>query len=317
MALINCWECDATISTTAEACPKCGAPSKHASSAAQDLQPAAQTMGIDPEIHKEMLAQASIAVKRKKLLKSLQEIVAGNVHENFFNAKGSGKKVYAQIQWKHYFIDDHEKDKTTQTHVSKTTGFTNRGNSYVKDVNVSTTTTNYDYVDVIDMEDHKSTYRLVDCRLDKLNSGQVISLGWVNKSEQPLVDEQCSADAWQIGQSWGESIQPSIFVSHLDPKGGTESNWQALASEEFKDSFISSSIGKWHLLWLTPVVLSVLGFREELLITSSVIALSTMMIVKIARSIKAGKQFKLLKEWYRNEAGLMLNKGNDSYERLR
>ena len=42
-----------------------------------------------------------------------------------------------------------------------------------------------------------------------------------------------------------------------------------------------------------------------------------MMIVKIARSIKAGKQFKLLKEWYRNEAGLMLNKGNDSYERLR
>ena len=30
-----------------------------------------------------------------------------------------------------------------------------------------------------------------------------------------------------------------------------------------------------------------------------------------------GIQFKLLKEWYRNEAGLMLNKGNDSYERLR
>ncbi|UUO23208.1 hypothetical protein FGD67_08270 [Colwellia sp. M166] len=317
MALINCWECDATISTTAEACPKCGAPSKHVNSVAQDLQPVVQTIGIDPEVHKEMLAQASITVKRKKLLKNLQDIVAGTVHEKFLNAKGNGKKVYAQIQWKHYFIDDHEKDKTTQTHVSKTTGFTNRGNSYVKDVNVSTTTTHYDYVDVIDTKDHKSTYRLVDCQLDKLKAGQVISLGWVNKSEQPLVDEQCSEDSGPIGQSWGENIQPSIFVSHLDPKGGSESNWQALASEEFNDSFISSSIGKWHLLWLTPVVLSVANFQEELLISGSVIALSAMIVVKVARSIKAGKQFKLFKEWYRNEASQMLHKGNDSYERLR
>lgn len=42
-----------------------------------------------------------------------------------------------------------------------------------------------------------------------------------------------------------------------------------------------------------------------------------MIVVKVARSIKAGKQFKLFKEWYRNEASQMLHKGNDSYERLR
>lgn len=312
MALINCWECEEKISTSAEACPKCGAPSKDAQ--LQQSKVTVNTLGIDPEIHKEMLAQANISVKRKKLLKSLKDIVVGKVHEKFFNSKEEGEKIYAQVEWKHFFIDDHDKDKTIQTHVSKSTGGTSNGGRYVKDVNVSTTTTHYDYINVIDLDDNKSTFRLVDCSLTKLNPGQVISLGWVKKSNSSLTDDVLSADAWQVGQTWSDDVQPSIFVSHEDPKGGNEINWQALASSEFKDLFISSKLGKWHMLWLAPAI-SLLGMPSSLLI-ASLATIITLTTVKVIRNKKADEQLELFSEWYRNEADLMLTQGSDLYKQL-
>lgn len=312
MALIACWECDSKISTEAELCPQCGAPSKDEKLIAKAQKAVPQAMGIDPEIHHEMLAQANIVVKRKKLLKSLQKINAGKVLEKFLHAKGEGAKVYAQVIWKHYSIDDHEKDKTIQTHVSQNTGTTTRGTSYVKDVNVSTTTTHYDYVNVLDTAEKKSTFRLVDCSLDKLKAGQVISLGWVQRSDSSLTDDKPSTESWDIGQQWSEVTQPSIFVSHLDPKAGSESQWQALSATKFKESFIKSGIGWWHLLWLTPLILG----GSDMQVGASIIALSVMAAVKFSRSRKADKQFKLFQRWYRDEVDLMLKKGNTNYRQL-
>ena len=316
MALINCWECDNKISDTSEACPNCGAPSEAKKVEMQNSLSSAAAVGIDSEIQAEMMALAKVNITRKKLLNNVQDIVAGSVHEKFFNTKGSGEKVFAQVYWKHFSIDDHSKDKSFETHVSKKTGSTSRGNRYVQDVNVTTTTTHYDYVAVHDKDGKKFTYRLTDCGLSKLSIGQVVSLGWVQKAQSTLVEDQLSSESWDIGQTWEDVIQPSIFISHSDLKSSDNQTWEALPSTEFQSPFISNSLGIWHTLWLVPAACFFLPLPTEILLTAGGGALTLIAIVKGNRVIKTSKHLQLFSDWYRSEADRMLAIGTEKFKRL-
>ena len=321
MALIDCWECDTNISDAAESCPQCGAPSSSVKAQTEGIPQASLSEGVDPELHAELMEQAKISITRKKLLRDLQSSISGGVYEKHLNAKGAGKNAFSQIYWKHFSIEDHSKDKSFETHISKSVANTGHGNRYIRDVNVTTTTTNYDFLAVLNKDGEKFTYRLTDCSLSKLSSGQIVSLGWVQKSDSPLVEEKKSTDSWDIGQDWDDEIQPSIFVSHGDLKNGRDGqDWEALSSTELEDNFISNSIGMWHSLWLVPIASFFIAQENSNLIDQLIIvsgaALLLMFMAKVSRTMKANKQKKLWKSWYRSEADRMLKIGIETFKKL-
>lgn len=264
----------------------------------------AEELSIQEEMQQEMMLQARKKVLEKKVFAGIQDISRSGIHEKFYKVTNKGRKEYIQIEWRHFILREHEKDKDVITTVSQTKGRTSRGNSYVKDVDVKQTTIHYDFITAEDSGGNKHTFRLQDMNLEKLPRDHMISLGWVYHSgTQPDNSDVVSEDG-ALGQNWEGELQPTIIVAHPEAESNSTSVAQWMKAEEFQRFIADSGIGWWHLAWVLPVASCFfMGGRyfENTGWVLSAIGLGVAAVVAIIRKVQLGKQIETFSEWLRGE----------------
>ena len=201
-----------------------------------------------------------------------------------------GRKEYIQIEWRHFILREHEKDKDVITTVSQRKG----GNSYVKDVDVKQRTIHYDFITAEDS----------DGNLKKLPRDHMISLGWVYHSDTQPDNSDLVSEGGALGQNWKGELQPTIIVAHPKAESNGTRVAQWMKAEEFQKHIANSGIGWWHLAWVLPVASCFfMGGRyfENTGWILSAIGLGVAAVVAIIRKVQLGKQIKTFSEWLRGE----------------
>lgn len=308
MALVACWECDSQISDSSPSCPQCGAPGK-------DSQ-ITQVNAVNDEVAQEIKRSAEAKLIRQGLLKELGAKFASETHEKFFSVTQKGKKCHLSVKWQPYIIDDHNKDKEVTTQVTQRKGTTRNGNSYVKDVDVKHTTTHYDYIDAYDINGELCKFRLVDLDLDKLKTGQVVSLGWLMNSDSQTQGGDIIETGSVYGQAWDGNRQPSLIVQHQDTERTPEYAFQALKASAFHNAIHTHSIGTWHLLWVGGLVYlgfdlysRKIDFGWPVLAATAGVAL----LIKGIRYFNSTKPLKQFDEWYRKSLNDEAKRGQEAF----
>jgi len=314
MALVACWECSSQISQTSPSCPQCGAVQELNSEQLPSVGAA------NDEVSLLMAQNAKKQLVREGLLKTLVDHKLSKVHEKYYSSTGKGKKEFIAMEWRHFIVEEHEKDKSVTTHVSKQKGRTRGGTSYVKDVNVSQTTTYYDFIEAKNADGDIENFRLVDLDLKKIKSGQLISLGWIvhGRGEQAPVNLKETSS--QIGQTWQDKTQPSMIVFHSDNEKSHSYSYQGLASFKFHEHFHSSAIGLWHGLWLFGLTgaYALYNARSEGaaigLFAATVIS---SLIIKGVRVLKGKPMLAEFDNWYEDSIKAMSEEGSEALLQLR
>lgn len=271
-------------------------------------------LSIQEEMQQEMMVQARKKLLEKKAFSGIQNITRSNVHEKFYKVTNKGRKEYIQIEWRHFILREHEKDKKVITTVSKTKGYTSHGNSYVKDVNVNQRTIHYDFIFADDIDGKKHTFRLQDMNLQKLPRDHIISLGWVYHSATLPENEDVVSEGGVLGQNWNGEFQPTIIVAHREAESNGKSLAQWMKAEEFQKLIADSGLGWWHLAWALPVASCFfMGKRyfENTGWVLSAIGLGVAAVVAIIRKFQLDKQIKTFSEWLRVEISGFSSKSED------
>ncbi|BDX07295.1 hypothetical protein [Planctobacterium marinum] len=212
-----------------------------------------QSGAISDLVQQELQQAAMAKVIKKGIFEAIQSIKKSLPHVKYYNSKGKGKKETIQIKWGHYVIEEHEKDKSSRNVVNKKIGTDRRGNNYVKDVDVRTITTHYDYLTVKDAAGERKKFRLINRGLNKLAKGQIVSLGWLHHKKSQHEEKGVIEDGTPFGEQWNDETQPTIFVYHKDTDTGQNINFETVPSEELFKIVHSNSIGWWHLCWIIGV----------------------------------------------------------------
>lgn len=261
-------------------------------------------LSIQDEMHQEMMLQARKKVLEKKVFAVIQDISRSDIHEKFYKVTNKGRKEYIQIEWRHFILREHEKDKDVITTVSQRKGRTSRGDSYVKDVDVKQITIHYDFITAEDSDGNTHTFRLQDMNLEKLPRDHMISLGWVYHSDTQPDNSDLVSEGGALGQNWKGELQPTIIVAHPKAESNGTPVAQWMKAEDFQKFIADSGIGWWHLAWVLPVASCFfMGGRyfENTGWILSAIGLGVAAVVAIIRKVQLGKQIKTFSEWLRGE----------------
>lgn len=80
-----------------------------------------------------------------------------------------------------------------------------------------------------------------------------------HRSNTPVTDATITGS--EIGQIWSNQVQPCVILAHPDPERPKNIDYVAknLSRSEFNSLLSSTTIGWWHLAWLT-VPLGGIGF---------------------------------------------------------
>ncbi|WP_371188817.1 hypothetical protein [Thalassotalea maritima] len=263
-----------------------------------------QEISFQEEMQREMVLQARKKVLEKKIFSGIQEFSRSCIHEKFYKVTNKGRKEYIQIQWRHFILREHEKDKDVITTVRQTKGQTIRGTKYVKDVDVQQTTIHYDYISAEDHDGNLHNFRLQDMQLDKLPRDHIITLGWVYHSKTNSDKNDVVSEGSVLGQNWDGELQPTIIVVHPQAESDGLSSAQWMKAEKFQDAIADNGIGFWHLAWLLPIASCfMMGARyfENVGFALSAIGIGVAGIVKAIRYFQLKKQMGTFSEWLSDE----------------
>lgn len=267
----------------------------------------------------EMKQIALAKIIKKSIFETLQKTQQSDVYTKFYNSKGKGKIESVQVKWQHFVVQEHEKDKSSRNVVTKRKGVTRKGHTYVKDVDVQTVVTHYDYLTVKDASGNIAKFRLVDLDLKKISSGQLVSLGWLyhKRAESETTDVIASGNVF--GQSWNDTTQPSVIVHHSDTESGHELVFQGIASDTLFNVVHSNAIGWWHLPWVLATAFMFMGdIKSDAEVVTAFtqlgIGFSVSIGMSIAHHVKGGKMKAAFKTWLRGEYNRMAKVGADALD---
>lgn len=283
-----------------------------------------QSDAVNDLVQQEMKQAAMAKIIKKGVFEAVQSIKKSLPHVKYYNSKGKGKKETIQIEWGHYVIEEHEKDKSSRNVVHKRTGMDRRGNSYVKDVDVRTITTHYDYLTVKDATGERLKFRLINRGLNKLAKGQIISLGWLHHKKSQQEEQDVIKYGTSFGEQWNNETQPTVFVYHDDTDMGQDINYENVPAEELFNIVHSNSIGWWHLLWIAgvvnlPMFLSGSGGTAALIIGAifSGIPIVGSIAKVISRQSAGKKMLTQFENWLKEETLKVSNSGSQRLRELK
>ncbi|KXI27684.1 hypothetical protein [Paraglaciecola hydrolytica] len=272
---------------------------------------------VNQLINEEMKQIAVAKAIKKKLFNDIHVLQKSDIFSKYYNSKGKGKKENMQIEWKHFIVEEHEKDKTSRTIVNQRKGTTRNGNSYVKDVNVKTIVTQYDYIKVKNDKNEVFNYRLVDLNMAKLSVGQIVSLGWIYHKQGENQPDSVIEQGASFGQMWQDDVQPMVCVHHSDGEKSHELTYQGMSARDLFDHVHSNSIGLWHLLWILPIILMFnINWKNDnealmvlWLVGGGIVSAITM---AIKRHRNGDKMFKTFLAWYDTSAKHAFKVGSEA-----